>query len=197
MEIRRYDSIITIIDSTKRAMLALKFKIINNKLYAFNYYLPLENRKMVEVTQINGVSVDTFIKNIDENDFYNIQKMKQVGIDTTNSFICTLTENENQVNFDVFDFADNEDIFYKSHEIKLINRDILSLSGINKIENFDKNEFYLDSTMGKIEIKGKNLEVLLLDTDKGDVKIKGKIYSIIYSDYKKDNKESIFTKLFK
>ena len=90
----------------------------------------------------------------------------------------------------------NENI-YKNHELKLLNRNILSLSGIKKVMNFDNDEFILSSTLGDILVKGKNLEMLLLDTDKGDIKIKGTINSIVYSDEKKNNKESIFSKLFK
>ena len=90
----------------------------------------------------------------------------------------------------------NENI-YKNHELKLLNRNILSLSGIKKVMNFDNDEFILSSTLGDILVKGKNLEMILLDTDKGDIKIKGTINSIVYSDEKKNNKESIFSKLFK
>jgi sporulation protein YabP len=89
------------------------------------------------------------------------------------------------------------DNIYKTHDIKLLNRELLSLSGIKKIINFDDSEFILSSVMGNILVKGKNLELLLLDTDKGEVKIKGKINNILYSDSKKENKENIFTKLFK
>lgn len=89
------------------------------------------------------------------------------------------------------------DNVYKTHEIKMVNRESLYLSGIKKIDNFDSTEFLVDSVMGTILIKGINLEVNLLDTDKGDVVIKGKIYSISYTDSKKINKESMFTKLFK
>lgn len=89
------------------------------------------------------------------------------------------------------------DNIYKTHEIKMLNRENIYISGVKKIDNFENSEFLLHSVMGDICIKGSNLEVVLLDTDKGDVKIKGKINSLIYSDSKKDNKESIFTKLFK
>lgn len=89
------------------------------------------------------------------------------------------------------------EVLYKTHEVKIVNRDLLSLTGITKISNFDIDEFLLNSVMGNIYIKGKNLEVLQLDTDKGDIKIKGKINSISYLDSKKEAKESIFTKLFK
>lgn len=86
---------------------------------------------------------------------------------------------------------------YKTQELKLINRNMLNLSGVKQIKNFDNEEFELISVLGDVYIKGKNLEVVLLDTDKGDVKIKGKINSISYVDSKKENKESLFTKLFK
>ena len=86
---------------------------------------------------------------------------------------------------------------YKTHEVRLVNRNILKLNGIKKIESFDKDEFEMISNMGNIIVKGQDLEVLLLDTDKGDVEIKGKINSINYIDAKKENKESLFSKLFK
>ena len=89
------------------------------------------------------------------------------------------------------------DVVYKSHEVRIMNRDILSLSGINKVINFDNNEFVLSSVMGNIQVKGNNLEILLLDTDKGDLKIKGKIDGISYLSAKKENKETLFSKLFK
>lgn len=89
------------------------------------------------------------------------------------------------------------DNIYKNHELKMLNRNSLYISGIKKIENFDNNEFYLDSVMGKVIIKGSDLETVLIDTDKGEVKIKGRISSITYSNKGKDAKESIFTKLFK
>ena len=87
----------------------------------------------------------------------------------------------------------NESI-YKTHEIKLINRDILNLTGIKNISNFDDEEFLINSVMGGIVIKGKGLEVIHLDSD---LKIKGKVNSILYSDKVKENKESLFSKLFK
>ena len=86
---------------------------------------------------------------------------------------------------------------YKTHEVRILNRDVLSLSGINKVINFDNSEFVLSSVMGNIQIKGNNLEIILLDTDKGDLKIKGKIDGITYLNSKRENKESLFNKLFK
>ncbi len=89
-------------------------------------------------------------------------------------------------------------IEFGSHELKLIDRKEIALTGIKKITSFDSEEFLLESNMGIILIKGKNLEIMKLDTHDGNVKIKGKINSINYLDNKeKAKEESIISKLFK
>ena len=85
-----------------------------------------------------------------------------------------------------------------NHEVKLIDRNILNMSGITKIESFNKDEFYLTSVMGPVHIVGENLELINLDTTSLLIKIKGTIKAIIYMDkLKKEKKESIISKLFK
>lgn len=87
---------------------------------------------------------------------------------------------------------------YGSHEIKVVDRSIISLSGINKISSFDDQEFLMDSTMGTILLKGEGLEIVKLDTHDGNVKIKGKLISFAYiENVKKNKEESLLTKLFK
>ena len=91
-----------------------------------------------------------------------------------------------------------EVIEFGSHELKLIDRREISLTGIKKITSFDSEEFLLESNMGIILIKGSNLEIMKLDTHDGNVKIKGKINGFNYLDSKEKNKEeSIISKLFK
>lgn len=82
-------------------------------------------------------------------------------------------------------------------EVKLIDRGIIYLTGIDKIVRFDTEEFYMESVMGPINVKGEMLEVVKLDTHDGVVSIKGKISSIVYEDDKKKIEESFLTKLFK
>ena len=91
-----------------------------------------------------------------------------------------------------------EVIEFGSHELKLIDRREISLSGIKKITSFDSEEFLLESNMGVILIKGSNLEIMKLDTHDGNVKIKGKINGFNYLEKKEKNKEeSLISKLFK
>lgn len=82
-------------------------------------------------------------------------------------------------------------------EIKLVDRGIIYLTGIERIVKFDSEEFYMESIMGALSVKGEGLEVVKLDTHDGIVSIKGRINSMIFdNDNKKDN-ESILAKLFK
>lgn len=91
-----------------------------------------------------------------------------------------------------------EVVSYGNHELKLIDRREISLTGIKKITSFDAEEFLLESKMGPILIKGSNLEIMHLDTHDGNVKIKGKIDGFNYLDTKEKSKEeSLLSKLFK
>jgi sporulation protein YabP len=85
-----------------------------------------------------------------------------------------------------------------NHTITLVERKSIVISGVKKIENFDDEEFLIESTMGYIIVKGNGLELLKLDTLSGNVSIKGKINSIAYIEDKKPTKEEgMFSKLFK
>jgi len=87
---------------------------------------------------------------------------------------------------------------YGSHEIKITDRSVINLSGINKISSFDDQEFLMESNMGIILLKGEGLEIVKLDTHDGNVKIKGKLISFAYiENIKKNKEESLISKLFK
>ncbi len=116
MKIDRYDTLITIIDSKTKIMLALKFIIEDGKLYAYNFYLPVENRKMVEVSEINGISISTIINQIIADDLYSVDKLKNFGIDTTTQFMCTVIDDNKERRIDIFSPEADINIFYKKHE---------------------------------------------------------------------------------
>ena len=85
-----------------------------------------------------------------------------------------------------------------NHNVRIYDRNLIELSGINKIISFNNEQFLLDSILGTIDIKGQDLEILQLNTENGNVKIKGTINSLIYFDGKKKEKEDSFlAKIFK
>ena len=67
-----------------------------------------------------------------------------------------------------------------NHTLSITDRNNINITGVNKVENFDKEEFILDTVMGYMNIKGENLEMVKLDTIDGKVVIKGKVNSITY-----------------
>ena len=85
-----------------------------------------------------------------------------------------------------------------NHSISLLERKTLVITGVKKIENFDSNHFLLETTMGFLNVKGEDLELIKLDTLAGNVTIKGNICSMDYIlEEHKSHEESIFSRLFK
>lgn len=93
----------------------------------------------------------------------------------------------------------NEILLSNNHEVKIVDRKEIYLTGIKKIKSFDPEEFLLESTMGVLIIKGSGLELLRLDTHDGNVKIKGRInsYQYLENGKTKNKEESFVAKLFK
>ncbi len=85
-----------------------------------------------------------------------------------------------------------------NHGISITERKLISITGVIKIDSFDEEEFLLETNMGHVVVKGKDLELLKLDTKDGVVSIKGLIVSMSYlEDLKKQNKKGrLFEKLF-
>ena len=85
-----------------------------------------------------------------------------------------------------------------NHTINIIERKTISLTGIKKINNFNNTEFYVESIMGPLLLKGEMLELIKMDTFKGNLNIKGKITSINYlEETKKMKADNIMARLFK
>ena len=86
-----------------------------------------------------------------------------------------------------------------AHKIVLNNRDQGNLTGILDVISFDENTIVLDTDMGLLTIKGKDLHVNRLSLEKGEVDLSGNIDSIAYSSVTPQAKQgdSFLTKLFK
>ena len=85
-----------------------------------------------------------------------------------------------------------------NHGISLLERKNLVITGVKKIENFDKEQFLLETVMGFIIVKGEDLELVKLDTLQGNVSIKGTVNALYYAeDINKKKEDSIFNRLFK
>jgi sporulation protein YabP len=87
----------------------------------------------------------------------------------------------------------------RQHRIILTNRGTCGLNGISDILSFDVNEILLETEMGMLMIRGKDLHVNRLTLEKGEVDVSGAIDSLQYSDMAKGGRqgESLISRLFK
>lgn len=85
-----------------------------------------------------------------------------------------------------------------NHNISIVERQNISITGVTKIDSFDSEEFMLETTAGAIGIKGRELEIIKLDTYEGKIMIKGIIDGFSYLEEKNGKKEpGMLSRLFK
>ncbi|MCI8980830.1 MAG: sporulation protein YabP [Hungatella sp.] len=87
----------------------------------------------------------------------------------------------------------------RPHRLMMHNRSALSVTGIRDVVSFDENQVILDTDMGLLTMKGKDLHVSRLTLEKGEVDIDGSVDSLAYSSneaYRKSG-ESLFSRLFR
>ena len=85
----------------------------------------------------------------------------------------------------------------RPHRLMMQNRSALSITGIRDVVSFDENQVILDTDMGILTMKGKELHVSRLTLEKGEVDVDGSVDSLIYSSNEAYHKsgESLFSRL--
>ena len=80
----------------------------------------------------------------------------------------------------------------------LENKEILNITGVEGVDNFNDEIVVLITTKGRLTIKGENLAISKLNVDEGKLMVKGIINSLIFSEYEgQREKVSLVKKLFK
>lgn len=86
----------------------------------------------------------------------------------------------------------------KKSNLILENRRKLTINGVIEVINFNETQILLNTDVGTMIVKGKELKMNKLDVQNGDVVITGKVDSFVYtSDKSKVKKDSILSRLFK
>lgn len=70
----------------------------------------------------------------------------------------------------------------KNHKLILTNRKNANFTGILDVLSFDVAEVLLETELGMLHIKGKDLHVNRLNLEKGEADIEGEIDAMTYSD---------------
>lgn len=63
----------------------------------------------------------------------------------------------------------------KQHELHMLNRKQLNLTGVHNVESFDSEEFLLHTELGHLTIKGQNLHIKNLSLEEGLLSIEGMV----------------------
>lgn len=80
----------------------------------------------------------------------------------------------------------------------LENKEVLNVTGVENVDNFNDEIVVLITNKGKLTIKGEKLNISKLNVDEGKLMVKGVINSLVFSDYEgQREKVSLVKKLFK
>ncbi|WP_124065800.1 sporulation protein YabP [Clostridium sp. E02] len=92
-----------------------------------------------------------------------------------------------------------EKVNIRPHRLTIENRASGTMTGIREVVSFDESQIVLDTDMGLLTLKGKELHVSRLTLDKGEVDINGTVESLNYSSNEalRRSGESLLSRLFK
>ena len=87
----------------------------------------------------------------------------------------------------------------RMHKLLLQNRGNVSITGVTDVVSFDESQVILDTDMGLLTLKGKDLHVSRLTIEKGEVDVDGTVDSLAYSSNESIRRagESMLSRLFK
>lgn len=87
----------------------------------------------------------------------------------------------------------------RAHKVVVVGRKSGTVSGISDVLSFDENEIVLDTEMGLLTIKGKDLHISRLSIELGEADMEGKVDSMVYSErgHKKKQEGSFVSRMFR
>lgn len=86
----------------------------------------------------------------------------------------------------------------KVQSLLLENREVLNVSGVENVDNFNDETVVLITNKGKLTIKGQKLNISKLNVDEGKLIVKGEINGLLFSENDgQKEKTSFMKKVFK
>src|SRR5690606_30086443 len=67
------------------------------------------------------------------------------------------------------------------HQLQVVNRERLQVSGVLHVDSFDDRQIVLDTDLGTLTVQGEDLQIKQLDLDSGRFAVEGLLSAITYS----------------
>ena len=84
---------------------------------------------------------------------------------------------------------------FENHNIIIEDRKKFVLTGISEVMSFDEETIMLETSLGRLAIKGAGLRILNFESQIGDLTGEGKIFALIYT--ANDSGGGFFSRLFR
>lgn len=85
-----------------------------------------------------------------------------------------------------------------AHKLTVSGRHSGMITGVTDVLSFDEQEILLETEMGRLTVKGKELHINRLTLETGEVDIDGKVESLVYSDGGRSQKNgSVLARMFR
>lgn len=66
------------------------------------------------------------------------------------------------------------------HRIELVERQRLTVTGVENVESFDEREIAVDTSLGPLNIKGEGLNIVQLNLEQKEMVVTGYVNSMIF-----------------
>lgn len=82
-----------------------------------------------------------------------------------------------------------------NHNIIVEDRKKMTLTGVKDVLSFDEETVVLDTSLGRLTIKGAGLHIINFDTKSGDLSAEGRLYALVYTTEEKSG--GFFSRVFR
>lgn len=82
-----------------------------------------------------------------------------------------------------------------NHNIIVEDRKKMTLTGIKDVLSFDEETVVLDTSLGRLTVKGSGLHIVNFDTKSGDLSAEGRLYALVYTTEEKSG--GFFSRVFR
>ena len=82
-----------------------------------------------------------------------------------------------------------------NHNIIVEDRKKMTLTGVKDVLSFDEETVVLDTSLGRLTIKGAGLHIINFDTKSGDLSAEGRLYALVYTTEEKNG--GFFSRVFR